>query len=131
MKYCSVQHGTLLPSPVTSTAGHFCFGSAWWVEVFNTGSFFTFYIAPSPHTHPSAKSCREHGMYPAVVNYVFIGNRCTDPGAGCLVWQPLPKVLHWCLPDKQCSGGKERARRKANKMLRGTNRGAGLCPFLS
>ena len=52
MKYCSVQHGTLLPSPVTSTAGRFCFGSAWWVEVCNTGSFFTFYIAPSPHTHP-------------------------------------------------------------------------------
>ena len=89
MKYCSVQHGTLLPSPVTSTAGRFCFGLAWWVEVFNMGSFFTFYIAPSPHTHPPAKSRREHGMYPAVVNCVFIGNRCTDPGAGCLVWQPL------------------------------------------
>ena len=28
MQYCSLQHWTLLPSPVTSTAGHwFCFGS--------------------------------------------------------------------------------------------------------
>ena len=28
MKYCSLQHWTLLPSPVTSTAGYyFCFGS--------------------------------------------------------------------------------------------------------
>ena len=72
MKYCSVQHETLLPSPVTSTAGHFCFGSAWWVEVFNMGSFFTFYIAPSPHTHPLAKTCRENGMDLAVVNSVLL-----------------------------------------------------------
>ena len=29
MQYCSLQHWTLLPSPVTSTTGHrFCFGSA-------------------------------------------------------------------------------------------------------
>ena len=29
MQYCSLQHRTLLPSPVTSTTGHcFCFGSA-------------------------------------------------------------------------------------------------------
>ena len=29
MQYCSLQHQTLLPSPVTSTTGHcFCFGSA-------------------------------------------------------------------------------------------------------
>ena len=27
MQYCSLQHWTLLPSPVTSTTRHFCFGS--------------------------------------------------------------------------------------------------------
>ena len=27
MQYCSLQHQTLLPSPVTSTTGCFCFGS--------------------------------------------------------------------------------------------------------
>ena len=27
MQYCSLQHPTLLPSPVTSTTGCFCFGS--------------------------------------------------------------------------------------------------------
>ena len=37
MQYCSLQHQTLLPSPVTSTAGHyFCFGSipSFFLELF-------------------------------------------------------------------------------------------------
>ena len=36
-KYCSLQHQTLLPSPVTSTTGHcFCFGSisSFFLELF-------------------------------------------------------------------------------------------------
>ena len=37
MQYCSLQHWTLLPSPVTSTTGHcFCFGSvsSFFLELF-------------------------------------------------------------------------------------------------
>ena len=37
MQYCSLQHQTLLPSPVSSTAGHwFCFGSgsSFFLELF-------------------------------------------------------------------------------------------------
>ena len=64
MQYCSLQHQTLLPSPVTSTSGQcFCFGSA--------SSFWNCYCAPTElgsssfsvmffdlyiHTFPSAPS---------------------------------------------------------------------------
>ena len=36
MQYCSLQHQTLLPSPVTSTTGCFCFGSvsSFFLELF-------------------------------------------------------------------------------------------------
>ena len=49
MQYCSLQHWTLLPSPVTSTTGcHFCFGSAssFFLELF-LHSYLVAYWAPT------------------------------------------------------------------------------------
>ena len=49
MQYCSVQHRTLLPRPVTSTTGHcFCFGSisSFFLELFLHSSLVA-YLAPT------------------------------------------------------------------------------------
>ena len=48
MQYCSLQHQTLFPSPVTSTTGHcFCFGSAssFFLELFLYSSPIAYWAA--------------------------------------------------------------------------------------
>ena len=50
MHYCSLQHQTLLPSPVTSTAGHyFCFGSvsSFFLELFLHSSLVAYWASTS------------------------------------------------------------------------------------
>ena len=56
MQYCSLQHQTLLPLPVTSTTGHcFCFGSisSFFLELFLYSSPVAYLAPPSPGVHLS------------------------------------------------------------------------------
>jgi len=67
MQHCSLQHRTLLPSPVTSTTGHcFCFGSI--------SSFFSeLFLHSSPVAYWSATNLRVH----LPVSYLFAFSYCS------------------------------------------------------
>ena len=60
MQYCSLQHGTLLPSPVTSTARlfffffpHFCSVSSFFLELFPHSSPVAYWAPPTWGVHLS------------------------------------------------------------------------------
>ena len=67
MQYCSLQHWTLLPSPVTSTTGYcFCFGSvsSFFMELFLYSSPVAYWVPTNLGVHLS-------------VSYIFAFSYCS------------------------------------------------------
>ena len=70
MQYCSLQHQTLLPSLVTSTTGHFCFGSV--------SSFFLklfLHSSPVAYCAPTDLGSSSFSVIPFYLFILFVGLR--------------------------------------------------------
>ena len=77
MQYCSSQHQTLLPSPVTSTNGcSFCFGSA-------SSFFLELFLHSSPVAYWAPTNLGVH----LSVSYLFAFSYCSGV--------PKPSILKW------------------------------------
>ena len=86
MQYWSLQHWTLLPSPVTSTTGHcFCFGSAssFFLEVFLHSSPVAFQAPTDLGVHLS-------------VSYIFAFSYCSWGSQGKNTEVVCYSLLQWC-----------------------------------
>ena len=69
MQYCSLQHWTLLPSPVTSTTGHcFCFGSvsSFFLELF-------LHSSPVPYWAPTDLESSSFSVLSFCLFILFMG----------------------------------------------------------
>ena len=85
MQYCSLQHWTLLPSPVTSTTGYcFCFGSvsSFFMELFLYSSPVAYWVPTNLGVHLS-------------VSYIFAFSYCSwgSPGKNTGNGLPFPPVV--------------------------------------
>ena len=98
MQYCFLQHQTLLPSPVTSTAGCcFCFGSSFLLQLFLHWSPLA-YLAPTDLGSPIfLPLCPVHGFsrqsglpFPSPVNHVLSELSTMTR----LSWVTLPSMAH-------------------------------------
>ena len=108
MQYCSLQHHTLLPSPVTSTTGCcFCFGfiSSFFLELFfhqslvaywaltdlgsSSFSVLSFYLF-IPFMAFSRQEYRNHLLFPSPVDNVLLELSTMI----CLSWVALHRLAH-------------------------------------
>ena len=84
MQYCSLQHRTLLPSPVTSTAGYcFCFGS-----------ISSFFLELFLHWSPVVYWAPTWGVYLSV-SYLFAFSYCSWGSQGKNTEVVCHSLLHW------------------------------------
>ena len=79
MQYCSLQHQTLLPSLVTSTTGHFCFGSV-------SSFFLELFLHSSPVAYWAPTDLVVHRS----VSYLFVFSYCSWGSQGKNKWSSLP-----------------------------------------
>ena len=89
MQYCSLQHQTLLPSPVTSTAGHcFCFGSAstFFLELF-------LYSSPGAYWAPTDLGSSFFSVRSFCLIILFMGFSRQEYRSGLPFPSPVDHVL--------------------------------------
>ena len=85
MQYCSLQHQTLLPSPVTSTTEHcFCFGSV-------SSSFLELFSHSSPVAHCAPTDLGVH----LSVSYSFAFSYCSWGSQGMNTEVVCHSLLQW------------------------------------
>ena len=93
MQYCSLQHRTLLPSPVTSTTGcSFCFGSisSLFLELF-------FHSSPAAHWAPKTWGVPLSVSRLFAISYCLWGSRGKNAEVVCrslLQWTTFCRTLH-------------------------------------
>ena len=89
MQYCSLQHQTLLPSPVTSTTGHcFCFGSAstFFLELF-------LYSSPGAYWAPTDLGSSFFSVRSFCLIILFMGFSRQEYRSGLPFPSPVDHVL--------------------------------------
>ena len=86
MQYCSLQHWTLLPSPVTSSAGCFCFGSvsSFFLELFLHWSPVAYWAPTDLGVHLS-------------VSYLFAFSYCSWGSQGKNTEVVCRSLLQWTM----------------------------------
>ena len=87
MQYCSLQHQTLLPSPVTSTTGHcFCFGSI-------SSFILVLFLHSSPVTYWAPTDLGLH----LSVSYLFAFSFCSWDSQGKNTEVSFHSLLLWAM----------------------------------
>ena len=84
MQYCSLKHHTLLPSPVTSTTGYFCFGSvsSFFLELF-------VHWSPVAYWAPTTLGSSSFSVLSFCLFIQFMGF------SGQVYWSGLPFPFQW------------------------------------
>ena len=96
MQYCSLQHGTLLLSPVTSTTGHgFCFGSipSFFLKLF-------LHWSPVAYLAPTDLGSSSFSILSFCLFILFMGFSRQEYLSGL----PLPSPVDHILSDLGCDG---------------------------
>ena len=89
MQFCSLQHGTLLPSPVTSTTGWWCcFGS---ISSFFLGLFL--YWCPVAYWAPTDQGSSSFTVLYFCIFILFMGFSRQEYWSGLLFPSPVDHVL--------------------------------------
>ena len=89
MRYCSLQHQTLLPSPVTSTNGHcFCFGSisSFFLELF-------LHFSPIAYWAPTDLGSSSFSVISFCIFILFMGFSRQEYGSALLFPSPVNHIL--------------------------------------
>ena len=89
MQYCSLQHWTLLPSPVTSTTGHcFCFGSVspFFLELF-------LHWSPIAHWAPTDLGSSSFSVLSFCLFILFMGFSRQEYWSGLPLPSPVDHIL--------------------------------------